>query len=109
MVDTIFSYVEEVEPRMLYVDPLVYKFIEEQIEGYVREILKSSPDEEFDRLGTFEENMQMAYQENIEESTKKKVESIMGKAKLTQSKRRSTHSTQEGAGQIGKNYENHLT
>lgn len=79
MVDTNFTYVEVVEPRMLYVDPLGYETSEDEIEGYVKEILKSNPDEVFDRFGTYEENMQMTYQEKIEKSVKKKVNNSLRK------------------------------
>lgn len=40
MVDTNFTYVEEVEPRMLYVETLGYEATEDEIEGYVKEIIK---------------------------------------------------------------------
>lgn len=62
MVYTNFTYIELVEPRMKYVEPLGYEVTEEKVEGYVEVIVKSARDEEFNRFGTFEEMMQMTNQ-----------------------------------------------
>ena len=50
MIDTNFTYIELVEPRMLYVEPLGYEISKGEIEGYAKIILKYDKDEEFDRI-----------------------------------------------------------
>ena len=57
MIDTNFTYIELVEPRMLYVEPLGYEISKGEIEGYAKIILKYDKDEEFDMLGTYHEIM----------------------------------------------------
>ena len=46
MVDIDFTYIEPVEPRMTYVEPLGYEVNKEQVEGYVEVILQSTRDDE---------------------------------------------------------------
>ena len=45
---------------MLYVEPLGYEITEEEIELFFQAILEENEDEEFDRLGTYEELIQSA-------------------------------------------------
>lgn len=77
MVDTNFTYIEEVEPHMMYVEPLGYEIIEEEIERYEKIILEENQDKEFDMLGTNKELMQSASQAQLEKFAKNKVEAIM--------------------------------
>lgn len=75
MDDTDFTYIKAFEPILLYIDPLGYEVTKEEIEGYIQEILKLETDEEFGRFGTYEENMQWAYQVKPEKSAKRKIHS----------------------------------
>ena len=50
MVDTDFTYIELVEPRIAYVEPLGYDMTEEKVEWYVEVILKSARGDDFNSL-----------------------------------------------------------
>ena len=78
-IDTSLTYMEEVTPRVLYVDPLGYEKIEDKIEGYAHEILKLELKSIFGRLGTYEENMQLAYQAKLKNSKNNRVDGAMKK------------------------------
>ena len=50
----------------MYINPVGYEVRDVKIEEYVKIILKSNRDEEFDRFGTYDKLMQLTYQENLE-------------------------------------------
>ena len=52
MVDKNFTYIEVVDPRMLYVEPLNYEIKDAKNEGYVKTILKSNNNEKLNRFET---------------------------------------------------------
>lgn len=60
MADTNFTYIEVVEPRIEFIDPLGYEISEVEIEGYVGRLLKCKVDTQYSRFGTFEENFSLA-------------------------------------------------
>lgn len=74
MVDTNFTYMEAVTPRVIYVDPLGYDITEEIIESYVQKILSADLDPKIPRFGTYKENMKLSYQTKLEKSIRKKVD-----------------------------------
>lgn len=51
--DTNFTYIEVVDTRNLYVEPLGYEITKEEIEGYAQAILEVDKDEEFDKFGIY--------------------------------------------------------
>lgn len=56
MVDTDFTLIEAIEPRVEFLDPLGYEIFEVEVEEYVNRLLKSKLDVNNTRFGTFEEN-----------------------------------------------------
>lgn len=76
------SYIEVVEPRMIYVKPLGYEIRTREVKGYVKAILKEEKDEESNKIGTYEELMQSVSNAQLEKALKKKAESMMEKSML---------------------------
>ena len=79
MVDTDFTYIEVVEPRIEFIDPLGYEIPEAEIEGYVGRLLKSKLDTKYKSFGTFEENFNFAKAIIEENQSKKRVDSTIKK------------------------------
>lgn len=79
MVDTDFTYIEVVEPRMEFIDPLGYEISEAKIVGYVNRLLKCDLDGHANRFGTYEENFNSAISLREKKQSSKRVESTMKK------------------------------
>lgn len=74
IIETNVTYMEAVEPRVKFIDPMGYEMIEELIEVYTKIILENDRDEECPRWGTYEEKVKEFHSEFHRKDTKKKVE-----------------------------------
>lgn len=77
MVDTDRTYIEAVQLRETFVDPLEYEVSDNVAIFYIDLILKSGIDEAKCIHGRCEEITQLAYQESLEKSSKKKKKAIL--------------------------------
>lgn len=83
MVDIDFIYIQVVEPRETFLDPLGYELSDEVVVGYIDLLLKSEKGQSEYRFGTYEEINQLAHQASLDKASHKKIETIVKKA-LTQ-------------------------
>lgn len=78
-VDTDFTYIQVVEPRELFLDPLGYELNNETIVRYIELFFKSKKHKVEYLFGTYDEITQLAHQASLEKVSQKKIESIMKK------------------------------
>lgn len=79
MVDTDFTYIEAVEPRVEFIDPLGYEIFETEVEEYMNRFLKRKLDIHNNIFGTFEEKFYSTKSIQEEKQSKKRVESTIKK------------------------------
>ena len=79
MVDTDYTYIQVVEPRETYLDPLGYEISDDIAIRYIDLLLKLEKDEAEYRLGTYDEINLSAHQAYLEKTSHKKVECFMKK------------------------------
>lgn len=79
IVDTYFTYIQEVEPQETFLDPLGYEISDDIVIGYSDLLLNSEKDQAKYRFGTYEEITQSTHQASIEKASHKKIETIMKK------------------------------
>ena len=87
MVEIDNTWIEEVEPRIKFIEPIGYEMIVELIEGCVYIILESKKEMDFPRWGTYEEKvLELHYEFQIKERKKnveKKIDSILKESSMT--------------------------
>ena len=74
MVETDTTCMDEVEPRVKFIEPMGYEMSEELIEGYMQMILYLDKDTRFPRWGTYEEKMKEVHFELHSKEIKRNVE-----------------------------------
>lgn len=79
MVDTDFTFIEGVETRVEFIEPLGYEIYEAKIEEYVNRLLKCKLDVTSSRFGTYEENFNSVKSLNKDKLPKKRVDSTIKK------------------------------
>ena len=82
MVDTDYIYIQVVEPRETFLDPLGYELNDNIVVSYIDLLLKSEKDKEECRFGTYDDITQSAHQASLEKESDKKIKSIMKKLYL---------------------------
>ena len=80
MVDTDFTYIQVVEPRETFLDPLGYELSDETTIGYIDLLLKLEKDQSKYRFGFYDEITQSTHQASMEKESHKKIETIMKKS-----------------------------
>ena len=68
------TYMEAVEPRVKFIEPMSYEMLEGLIEGYEKIILKSKRDTKCPRWGAYEEKMREVHKGLYTKEAKKKLE-----------------------------------
>lgn len=79
MVETDFTFIEAVESRVEFIDPLGYEVLEVEVEEYVNKLLKCKLDVNNSRFGSYEENFNSMKSLHEEKLAKKRVESTIKK------------------------------
>ena len=69
MVETNFTCIEAVIPRVKFIKPMGYEMSTEVLEGFVQIILHSKVDNECPRWGTYQEKMRVVQSILMEEDT----------------------------------------
>ena len=82
MVDADYTYIQVVEPRDTFLDPLGYELNDDTIVSYIDLLLKSKKDKVEYRFRTYDEITQSSHQATLEKASHKKIESTMKKALL---------------------------
>ena len=77
MVDIDYTYIQAVEPRETFLDPLGYELNDDIVVGYINLMLKLEKDKEEYRFGTYDEITLSAHQATLEKASHKKIESII--------------------------------
>ena len=80
LVNTNYTYIQAVEPRETFLDPLSYELSDDVTIGYIDLLLNSEIDKAEYRFGAFDEIIQHTHQATLEKESHKKDDSIMKKA-----------------------------
>ena len=87
MVETNITCVEVVEPRVTFIEPMIYEMNEELIEGYAKIILEYEKDTEYPRWETYEEMMRGVhmglYSKQDEKNVENKIQDIPKESSMT--------------------------
>ena len=73
LVDIDYNYIQAVEPRETFLDPLSYELNDDIEVGYIDLLLNSNKDKVEYKFGTYDEITQLAHQETLEKASHKKI------------------------------------